>query len=225
VRQDIRERELLSALLARELEPGSDCLDAGAHAGDVIAECARLAPQGRHIAWEPLPELAAEIRARLPGVEVREAALSDRAGDRAFFRIPSDPGWSGFKVRPLPGRAEDPRAEELAVATERLDDALPPGMRPAFLKVDVEGAEEQVLRGALNTLRTHRPVVVFEHGLGSADHYDTAPEAIFDLLTGAGYAIGGVDGDGPYDRGGFAQIFQAGERVNFVARPSAEPGR
>jgi hypothetical protein len=67
--------------------------------------------------------------------------------------------------------------------------------------------------------------VVFEHGLGSADHYDTAPEAIFDLLTGAGYAIGGVDGDGPYDRGGFAQIFQAGERVNFVARPSAEPGR
>ena len=225
VRQDIRERELLSALLARELEPGSDCLDAGAHAGDVIAACARLAPEGRHIAWEPLPELAAGIRGRLPGVEVREAALSDRAGHRPFFRIPDDRGWSGFNVRPLPGTTEDPRSEELTVATERLDDALSPGIRPAFLKIDVEGAEEEVLRGALDTLRTHRPLVVFEHGVGSADHFGTTPEAVFDLLAGAGYAIGGLDGDGPYDRSRVAEIFHAGARVNFVARPSVEPGR
>jgi len=220
VRRDIRDRELLSALLARELEPGSDCLDAGAHIGDVIAECVRLAPHGRHTAWEPLPEFAAKIRARLPDVEVREAALSDRAGDRTFSRIPDQPAWSGFRVRPLPGQTGDPRAEGLVVATERLDDALPPGVRPAFLKIDVEGAEEEVLRGALTTLRTHRPLVVFEHGLGSADHYGTTPEAIFELLTGAGYTIGGLDGEGPFDRSRFAEIFHAHERVNFVGRPT-----
>lgn len=220
VRQDIRDRELLSELLARELESGSDCLDAGAHVGDVIAECARLAPQGRHVAWEPLPELAARIRTRLPDVEVREAALSDRAGDRTFSRIPDDPGWSGFRVRPLPGRTEAPSAEELVVATERLDDALPPGVRPAFLKIDVEGAEAHLLRGAGRTLREHRPLIAFEHGSGSAEHHGTGPGDVHDLLFALRYAIEGLDGDGPFDRDAFCALFASGERVNFLARPA-----
>jgi hypothetical protein len=110
--------------------------------------------------------------------------------------------------------------ETLTVRTERLDDALPDSVRPAFVKIDVEGAEEQVLRGALETLRRHRPVIAFEHGLGSADHYGTTPGSIHGLLVDElGYAIFGLDGDGPYDRARFGEIFAAGERVNFAARP------
>jgi hypothetical protein len=62
-------------------------------------------------------------------------------------------------------------------------------------------------------------VIAFEHGAGSADHYGTTPEGIHKLLTALGYAIGGLDGDGPYDERRFAEIFATGERVNFVARP------
>lgn len=208
------------ALMEGVLEPDSDCLDVGAHAGSVLREMVRIAPRGRHVAWEPLPEFAARLRAAHPDVDVRQAALSDRAGAREFAHVVADPGWSGFVGRPTPAGG---KVETIEVRTERLDDALPDGLRPAFLKIDVEGAEEEVLRGALETLRRHRPVIAFEHGLGSADHYGTTPEAIHRLLAGElGYSIHGLDGDGPYDEPRFSEIFAAGERVNFAAWP--QPG-
>jgi hypothetical protein len=46
----------------------------------------------------------------------------------------------------------------------------------------VEGAELQVLKGAVKTIRRNKPVVVFEHGLGASDHYGTTPEDVHDLL-------------------------------------------
>jgi hypothetical protein len=74
--------------------------------------------------------------------------------------------------------------------------------------------------GAQETLRRHRPVVAFEHGRGSADHYGTTPGAIHELLDEElGYEVSGLDGDGPYDAERFVEIFGSGERVNFVARP------
>ena len=217
VRADIRDTELLVALMEELLEPDSDCIDAGAHAGSILREMVRIAPAGRHVAWEPLPELAAKLRSAFPSVELREAALSDSAGERDFAHVLADPGWSGFVARPTPAGGG---VETIRVRTERLDDALPEGVRPAFVKIDVEGAEEEVLRGGLETLRRHRPVIAFEHGAGSADHYGTTPEAIHRLLTGElDYAIHGLDGDGPYDERRFGEIFATGERVNFVARP------
>jgi FkbM family methyltransferase len=217
IRADIRDTALLVALLEELLEPDSDCLDVGAHAGSVLAEMVRIAPRGRHVAWEPLPAFAGLLRERFPAVEVRQAALGDQVGERAFAHVLEDPGWSGFVARPTPSSSP---VEELAVRVERLDDALPAGIRPVFVKVDVEGAEEAVFLGARETLLRHRPVVTFEHGRGSADHYGTTPGAIHDLLcTDLGYGISGLDGDGPYDAERFTEIFESGERVNFVARP------
>ena len=63
-------------------------------------------------------------------------------------------------------------------------------------------------------------MIAFEHGLGSADHYGTTPEAVHRLLAGElGYEIKGLDGDGPYDEARFREIFAGGERVNFAAFP------
>ena len=204
-------------VLERTLEPDSHCLDVGAHSGAVLAEIVRLAPRGRHVAWEPLPALAPRLEADFPTVEVRQAALSDRTGEREFVHVLDDPGWSGFVARPTPAGGP---LETIRVRCERLDDAIPTQVRPAFVKVDVEGAELEVLRGAAETLRRHRPLIAFEHGRGSADHYGTTPEALHDLLADLGYAVHGIDGDGPYPRRRFAELFAAGERVNFLARPA-----
>jgi FkbM family methyltransferase len=216
VRADIRDTELLVALMEEVLHPDSDCLDVGAHAGSVLADLVRLAPEGRHVAWEPLPEFAERLRRAYPDVEVREAALSDEAGRHDFAHVLAQPGWSGLVARPTPAAGT---VHTIVVQTERLDDALPDGVRPAFVKIDVEGAEERVLRGGLETLRRHRPVIAFEHGHGSADQYGSGPQAIHRLLVGGlGYRIFGLDGDGPYDESRFAEIFARGERVNFAAR-------
>jgi FkbM family methyltransferase len=215
VRADIRDQELLVELLERSLRPDSDCLDIGAHSGAVLSEMVRLAPQGRHVAWEPLPELAALLRSRFPSVEVRQAALSDAPGERDFARVVGAEGWSGFVERPTPGE----RIEWIQVRAERLDDALPEGVRPAFVKLDVEGAEAEVLRGARSVLSHWRPPIAFEHGFGSADHYGTTPSDMASLLGDLGYEIRGLEGDGPYDAVRLAELFSTGERVNFVALP------
>ena len=217
VRADVRDHELLVALLERTLEQDSQCLDVGAHSGSVLREMVRLAPRGRHVAWEPLPDLARRLESKFPSVNVRQAALSDRTGERKFAHVLADPGWSGFVPRPTPA---DGPVETIVVRCERLDDALPEDASPAFVKIDVEGAEKEVLRGAEETLRRHRPLIALEHGQGSADYYGTRPEGVHDLLAGAlGYELYGLDGDGPYSRTRFAEIFASAERVNFLARP------
>jgi FkbM family methyltransferase len=217
VRRDRRDHALLHELLAATLAPASNCVDVGAHAGVVLEQLVRLAPRGRHVAFEPLPALHASLAERFPGVDVRRVALSDRAGERDFVHVTTLPGWSGFRARPYPG---EQRTEGIHVCSERLDDALPEGYVPTLIKIDVEGAEREVLASGLDTLARHRPVVVFEHGRGSADHYGTAPADVFELLVdGAGLRIFGLDGAGPFSLVAFEDEFARGERVNFVARP------
>ena len=216
VRRDLAEREQLRRLVAWTVPHDGHCIDVGCHVGEVLRELVRAAPNGRHIAYEPLPALAADLRAAFPQVDVRAKALANEPGDRTFVQVLGNLGWSGFRQRPTP-HAE--RFERLTVAVERLDDALPDSFRPAFIKVDVEGAELEVLQGALETLKAYRPVVAFEHGLGSADHYDTEPGEVYALLTGdARLRIYDLAGDGPYSLGDFRRAFTRGFPVNFVAR-------
>ena len=172
IRADIRDHELLVALLERVLEPDSDCIDIGASTGSVLREMVRLAPRGHHVAFEPLPDHAARLRAEFPNVEVHEAALADFTGHADFQWATDEPGWSGFHARPTPRGS---RFTTLSVACERLDDALPDGISPRLVKIDVEGAEEGVIRGAMSTLRRCRPVLVFEHARGGAELYETRP--------------------------------------------------
>jgi FkbM family methyltransferase len=215
--QDRRDHEALATIFAAALAPDACCVDVGAHTGDVLAEMVRIAPRGRHIGFEPLPELATALRRRLPGVEVREVALSDAPGSAPFVHVLDRPGWSGFKARPTPD-GEAPRTETIEVAVERLDDALPDGYAPTLVKLDVEGAELAVLQGARATLAAHHPLLVFEHGLGSADHYGTGPGDVHDLLSGLAYRIFDLQGRGPYDRAAFIHTFYTAARVNFLAR-------
>jgi FkbM family methyltransferase len=216
--RDHRDNEHLTAILAACLPADAHCVDIGAHAGGVLRDIVRCAPQGRHIAYEPLPELAAALARDFPGVDVRTAAVSDAAGEQEFAFLVSDPMRSSLVAA---GTADPPAAgvRRLRVRTERLDDALPPDFAPALIKIDVEGAEAAVLRGGLATLRRHRPIVVFEHGLGGADRYGSGPTEVWDLLAGdVGLRIFDLDGRGPYLREAFTEV--SGQPVwNFLARP------
>ncbi len=214
VRRDLRDRADLRRLIAWTVAADGHCVDIGAHAGDVLTDLLDAAPAGRHLAFEPLPELAEALRQRFPQVDVRAQALSDEVGEREFTRVVGNPGWSGFRQRPTPDAV---RFERLQVPVAMLDGALPDGFVPTFVKLDVEGAELEVLRGAIETLRRHRPTLTFEHGLGSADHYGTDPGEVFALLTEqAGLRVFDLEGT-RYDLGTFRATFAEGRRVNFVA--------
>jgi FkbM family methyltransferase len=117
--------------MAALLRPDSNCIDVGANTGSVLADAVRLAPLGRHIAFEPLPELADRLRARFPGVQVRCAALSDRDGEATFHRRLDSDSRSG--LHPLGGPAET-----LTIRVETLDGVLGDDYVPDFIKIDVE---------------------------------------------------------------------------------------
>jgi FkbM family methyltransferase len=213
--REARDDQQLRLLLAFLLAEDSNCVDVGGHRGGVLEQMVRLAPLGRHIVYEPLPAFCEDLRRRFPEVDVREAALSDRSGERTFMYVRNQPGLSGFRRRSY---STAPTIEEITVRAERLDDSLPGDYDPTVIKIDVEGAEREVLEGAIETIVRYRPTVVFEHGRGAAPHYATGPRDVYALLCErAGLRIFDLDGQGPFDLAEFERIFDRGDRWNFVA--------
>jgi FkbM family methyltransferase len=221
-RLEDRDARCLLLILSYVLVEDSCCVDVGAHHGDVLALCRAFAPRGRHFAFEPIPALAAQLRERFPGVDVHELALSDEAGDADFHHVVTNPGYSGLRRRSY--ARPDERVETISVRTVRLDDVIPAEQRVHFIKIDVEGAEQQVLQGAVRTLSRWRPHVVFEHGRWAADHYGTTPEMVYRFLVEqCGLAVFTLDGRGPYSEEQFSALYDAGSWWNFLARPYAAP--
>lgn len=215
--RDARDGENMRRLITFLLRPDDNCVDVGANAGALLNEMCRVAPDGQHVAFEPIPELADRLRQRFPSVEVRTAAASREFGESSFSHFPTADGWSGLKYRPLPG-GDDGEVIELTVKLEPIDEVMDAERPLALVKIDVEGAEQQVIEGALHTLKRHHPTVIFEHGLGSANHFGTEPDDIWALLAGeVGYRIFDLDGNGPYDLDEFKRTYYGKERVNFVA--------
>lgn len=142
--------------------------------------------------------------------------MCDTNGHTTFLHVKNMPGYSGIQARTYPGV---PETEELVVPTVRLDDDLPDGYEPHFIKIDVEGAELLVLDGARETLSRHRPVVVFEFGRGAADHYGVTPADVFQRFANAGMSVYEVDGREPLDLPSFQRAYELGQRWNYVARP------
>jgi FkbM family methyltransferase len=158
------EERCLDAAMERCLSPGSNCIDVGAHIGSTLSTMVRLAPRGRHLAFEPIQEKALWLARKFPEVDVRAVALSDSVGPVEFIEDLSRPGFSG--LRPAAGRRQRTRRHQVEAWT--LDRALPPGYLPDFVKLDVEGEELAVLRGGRETFLRARPMLLFEHGPGGA---------------------------------------------------------
>jgi FkbM family methyltransferase len=212
-----RDDERVRLVAAAALREDSNCIDVGANEGLLLQQFAELAPRGRHIAYEPVPALAEALERRFPAVEVRRAAASDGVGETSFVVHKELASRSSLRSVGYPSEL----TETLTVRTEDLDSSLPDGYVPHLLKVDVEGAEQLVLRGAIGTLTAHRPLVLFEHQKSTASHYGSGPEEMFALLAGeAGMRIFDMDGAGPYTLERFSEAYETGSRWNFVAVPS-----
>jgi FkbM family methyltransferase len=218
LRRDLRDHNAMRLLVAVGLAHDGHGIDVGAHEGSVLREMSRLAPMGRHLGFEPIPELRQRLEREFgegSNVEIRGTALSDTAGEATFHHVVTAPGYSGLRRREMsPGEEVRP----ITVTTARLDDVLPDGFEPALIKIDVEGAELLVLRGAAETVARYKPIVLFEHGVGGFERYGAPPGDLFDLLVAdCGLRIFDLAGEGPYSRGQFEDVFT--EPIwNFVAR-------
>lgn len=168
--------EQTAQIMARVLSDQSCCVDVGAHKGSVLEQILRAAPEGRHFAFEPLPDYAERLKSNYPRVEVHNVALSDQSGESLFYHRTKSPGTSSLHSDNDYFDKTPP--EVIRVRTVPLDAIIPEDCRIDLIKIDVEGAQLQVLRGAANTIKRCRPYIVFEHGRNRARDC----EAIYQLL-------------------------------------------
>lgn len=214
LRRELADSDRLRAIIASVLRADSDCVDVGAHSGTVLADIIRAAPAGTHVAFEPIPALAADLKARFP-VIVHAQAVGSASARTQFHHVVNAPYWSGLRARDYGGARV--RVEMIDVEVVTLDEALPAGYRPAFIKVDTEGGDLDVLRGGIRTLRACDPLVIIEFGRGAADRYDNSePDDLMELLRSINYRLFDLDGNGPYDQARLRDVFDRKDRWNFI---------
>ena len=150
-------------IIRRHLRPGDIVCDIGANKGSFVLFLSRWCRGGRVVAFEPQPafaeHLAAVCRAmKLGNVTVEASAVYSHSGAQDLF-VPSghSPGAS------LTHKAVEAESfTTLSVPVVALDDYFADSDRVALLKIDVEGAELGVFKGAERILRRHAPLLVFE---------------------------------------------------------------
>jgi FkbM family methyltransferase len=168
------EPDLLDAL-ASLASGGGWLYDIGAHVG--VVTCAWLAFGGTGVhAFEPLPSNAEAVRRviernGLSAAHLHEVALSDREGTAELLSDASNVSTSSMAyLKEAGGVAESQdsatyqRSTAVSVPTASLDTLVRErGLAPpSAIKIDVEGAEGHVVRGAHRVLDAHRPAIVAE---------------------------------------------------------------
>jgi FkbM family methyltransferase len=156
-----KEIRLLAAIV-----PPTLAVDVGANLGIYTISLADYA--SRVVAYEPNPWMAAHLkRLRHGKIEVREAAVSDTNGCATLY-VPSDrEGWRLRHERGSIVSAEKQDCEAIQVARRRLDDEKLQDV--GFIKIDVEGHEYTVLRGAAGIINRDRPLILLEVRKDEAD--------------------------------------------------------
>jgi FkbM family methyltransferase len=152
--------------LWRILRPGMVFLDIGAHHGLYsLVAAKRLGADSTVIAFEPSQNEFRRLRLhlRLNGmrsVRAESIALGATSSNQKFFQIISGDSTRGG-LRPP---ASSDRVSETSVETARLDDCLARFAldRVDLVKLDVEGAELEVLQGASMVLTKFRPIFICE---------------------------------------------------------------
>ena len=207
------------AYLEKLLSPGKVFIDVGANYGVYTLVASRLVgAAGKVIALEPTAQSFTVLRQNIAlnhftNVLAFQVALKDTPG-KAWLYHGWDPVGNSLGMDPLCGE----EGEE--VQTESLDNLLEENGvdRVDVIKVDVEGAEELVLRGATKTLTTHSPVVIFEFNPGCADHLGLSPYGARNLLKSLGYEFVVLGDCARFDTNSGPTYF------NIVAIPEQSPG-
>lgn len=202
------------------LRPGDTAVDCGAHEGRHTAPMQRLiGPTGHLYAFEPLPAIFAALEHKFGtsrNVMLNNFALGTETGTSSFVYVPDDPGYSGFQERTYPD--DTIRRETITVDVRRLDEVVPTeGIR--YIKIDAEGGDLMIMRGAEGILAKSRPFITFELGDNSLVNYEYSAGDYFDFLTARGYSLSNILRV-PLDRNAFVESSARQLVWDYIAFPS-----
>lgn len=151
--------------LQSALAPDEIAVDVGAHKGSFAWGLSRAVPRGKVVAFEPQPALAEYVRSAcsrwgLQNVVVEHSGVSEFSG-RLTLAIPGTGISHGASFEPV--IRETKKCQTIEVPTYSLDDYFANETRRiGAIKIDVEGHELSVLRGATRLIQEHAPLIVCE---------------------------------------------------------------
>jgi FkbM family methyltransferase len=177
----------MASLFQRIITEGMTVLDIGAHKGSYSVLFASLMrDNGKVIAFEPDPEncrwIAKNVAANgFQCIETCQLALSESEGSATFYAAD---GLGSLVANPS-ARGIDKKS--ITVQTRRLDDVLGDrGVQTVdVIKMDVEGADLMVLRGAEQTLRQHDASILMDVDVQT----NAERRELYDMLRSLGYSI------------------------------------
>lgn len=189
--------EPVTLLFLDELAESRCFVDVGANLGWFTCLAATHLPEGRVFSFEMdeqnfhLLEINVCLN-RTDNVEIVHAAVSDQPGRVSYQRY-------GFRPSPefrmVKDGADTGEPDLVSVDAVALDSFFAGrDLRPDFIKIDVEGAELQVLQGMSGLMRDQEPRLLIELHPGTLPLFGASAAEVVDLLVGSGYDVYEVEG-------------------------------
>jgi FkbM family methyltransferase len=178
-----------SKIVIEEVQSGDVFYDIGANVGYYSLLASYLVGDSGYVyGFEPFPAVARYA--------IQHLQINGRGNARIQqIAIAAQDGTAAFKVGVTDGMGKLDDSGELTVQTVKLDTLLQDSAYrpPTVMKIDVEGAEYDVLRGGEATLRRYHPLIFL------ATHNDPVHARCVEFLTGLGYqleSLRSIDGGG-----------------------------
>ncbi|MDE3234678.1 MAG: FkbM family methyltransferase [Bacteroidota bacterium] len=214
---------LTNKVISRVSSAESIFIDVGAHKGKILRLMHKAAPHHKHYAFEPIDELYNMLEAKYGSIaHIYKIALSDQKNLAPFNLVVTDMAYSGLQKR-----AYDKPEKDVAilVETDLLDNIIPSSKKIALLKIDVEGGEMLVLKGAEETIRRSNPIILFEFGKAGAEAYQNTPAMMYNYFSEKlGYEIytlpSWLQQLSALSPAEFQAFYESGEVYFFLAAPS-----
>jgi FkbM family methyltransferase len=184
-------RRVLTSLI----RPGMGVADVGANVGLLTLSCAVAAgPSGQVYAFEPEPGPRSQLEKTLKLNGLSWVRTFDQAvgavTEQRTFHISPVIGHSSLYALP----PEDGLGRDVTVQVTRLDDVIGPGQRLDVVKIDVEGAELDVLVGMARLLRENLDLaIIAEYGPAHLERVGLTPTAWFDAFQTAGFEAHAIE--------------------------------
>jgi len=175
------------------------------------------------VACEANPNLAARLKSfnreiAAGRMTLVEAAIGESNSPVEFFINNEDSGYSGLKPRPIKEVKDSyTRCEAQQVKIDDIKNSL--RFPVSCIKVDVEGAEMGVFQGALKTLQTDTPAVIFECVKNAAPFYGSNLTAAMQWFEKLGYSLSTITGQ-PVGKREAKHFFENQLCCDFVAVPT-----
>ncbi|MBA4196442.1 MAG: hypothetical protein C0459_02705 [Chitinophaga sp.] len=170
---------LTKTIIQQHCKKNSVCVDAGSHKGEILQMMLDAAPNGIHYAFEPIQELINKYLKHFQfEVNVYAVALSNNRALEQFNLVKTNTAYSGLRRRFYDRKEKD---TTITVQTDLLDNFIQPEQKIDLIKLDIEGGELWALQGAVKTIQSSQPLILFEFGK-AAVAYDYDDKAMFQFI-------------------------------------------